>query len=239
MPTVTELSDPYANFMRNPLRASPGVCAVCTTIIEPQYVRCWQCEFQPRYADAVLPISYSIHGYQLHHSLAGYKRSPPSRKLEMDLAAVLWRFLSIHEPCLVEGMPTGTLSVATTVPSGNPARDAAHPLRRIVGTTVKATVPRYEHLLRRTTKAVPDRIVDPEKYVATRELSDEGVLLIDDTWTSGASAQSAAAALRAAGAGAVGVVVIGRHIHRDERTRDTLDELPGRFDWDDCVLHPA
>jgi orotate phosphoribosyltransferase len=38
------------------------------------------------------------------------------------------------------------------------------------------------------------------------------VLLVDDTWVSGASAQSAAAALKAAGARRVALVVIGRHV---------------------------
>ena len=38
------------------------------------------------------------------------------------------------------------------------------------------------------------------------------VLLVDDTWVSGASAQSAAAALKAAGARRVALVVIGRHL---------------------------
>lgn len=39
-------------------------------------------------------------------------------------------------------------------------------------------------------------------------------MLIDDTWTTGASTQSAAYALKAAGARRVGVVVIGRRRDR-------------------------
>jgi orotate phosphoribosyltransferase len=38
------------------------------------------------------------------------------------------------------------------------------------------------------------------------------VLLLDDTWTTGASAQSAAMALRRAGAASVATVVLGRHV---------------------------
>jgi adenine/guanine phosphoribosyltransferase-like PRPP-binding protein len=37
-------------------------------------------------------------------------------------------------------------------------------------------------------------------------------LLLDDTWTSGGTAQSAAVALKQAGARSVAVVVLGRHL---------------------------
>ncbi len=39
------------------------------------------------------------------------------------------------------------------------------------------------------------------------------VLVVDDTWVSGGSAQSAAAALKLAGARRVAVVVLGRHVN--------------------------
>ena len=44
MPTVVELSDPYANFLRHPLEpGTPGVCAVCLTLIEDQYSNYRRC----------------------------------------------------------------------------------------------------------------------------------------------------------------------------------------------------
>jgi orotate phosphoribosyltransferase len=39
------------------------------------------------------------------------------------------------------------------------------------------------------------------------------VLVVDDTWVSGGSAQSTAAALKLAGARRVAVVVLGRHVN--------------------------
>jgi adenine/guanine phosphoribosyltransferase-like PRPP-binding protein len=38
------------------------------------------------------------------------------------------------------------------------------------------------------------------------------ILLLDDTWTSGGTAQSAAVALKRASARSVAVVVLGRHV---------------------------
>jgi hypothetical protein len=77
------------------------------------------------------------------------------------------------------------------------------------------------------------------------DLSGKSVLLLDDTWTSGGHAQSAAHALTGAGAQKVALVVIGRHVRRDyepvqgsgESCGDILDALPESFDWTTCAVH--
>jgi orotate phosphoribosyltransferase len=57
-------------------------------------------------------------------------------------------------------------------------------------------------------------------------VSGEDVLLVDDTWVSGASAQSAAAALKLAGARRVAIIVLGRHIDpSDPRSADLVRAL--------------
>jgi hypothetical protein len=59
------------------------------------------------------------------------------------------------------------------------------------------------------------RSLDADRFRAGHEALGAEVLLLDDTWASGASAQSAAVALKQAGARTVAVVVIGRHVpHR-------------------------
>jgi hypothetical protein len=55
------------------------------------------------------------------------------------------------------------------------------------------------------------RDLDPARFSAAA-VPGARVLLIDDTWTTGSSAQSAAMALRRAGAHAVVTLVLGRHI---------------------------
>jgi predicted amidophosphoribosyltransferase len=237
MPTVRELSAPYENYMLVP-HPGPGVCRTCCTFTEG-YDDCYVCARTEQWADAVVPISYSIAGEQLHHELASYKRltGDVARRLTAQLAAVLWRFLDVHEVCVAAAARASSFDVVTTVPSGDRERDHVHPLRRIVGELVGPTRDRHERLLERSHRSVAGREFSPDKYVATRRLDGQPVLLIDDTWTTGANAQSAAAALRAADAGAVGVVVIGRHIKRDWQDNDRrLRALTRPFDWGRCAL---
>ena len=236
MATVRELSEPYANFMLGPQRG-PGVCTRCFNLTDG-YEHCYACTRQGGVLDAMAPISYSVAHEQLHHALATYKRwtGPAARRLAVQLAAVLWRYLDAHEPCLARVAGVHSFPIVTTVPAGDVERDREQPLRWMVGEAIGITRRRYARLLRRSSDDVVPRSFSPDRYVAETSLSSEPVLLIDDTWTTGASAQSAAAALKAAGAGVVAAVVIGRHVNREWHENDRrLRALP-RFDWGRCAL---
>ena len=77
------------------------------------------------------------------------------------------------------------------------------------------------------------------RYRATQALAgDPAVLLIDDTWTTGGRAQSAAIALHDAGAAKVAVVVLGRHFDRSFGSGETYyQQAKARgFTWDSCCL---
>jgi predicted amidophosphoribosyltransferase len=237
MPTVRELTAGYGNFMMGP-RAGPDVCEICFNLTHG-YSRCYACSHGEIWLDAVAPISYSIAHEQLHHALASYKRltGQPARRLSAELAALLWRHLSAHEACVARAAGVTQFEVVSTVPSGTRERDEQHPLRQIVGGLVAPIRDRYERLLERSEAEAPPRKFAPDRFRARRVLNGEPVLLIDDTWTTGASAQSAAAALKSAGAGAVAAVVIGRHLNRGWRENDQrLRRLTQPFDWSRCGL---
>jgi predicted phosphoribosyltransferase len=236
MATVRELSAPYENFLLGPQRG-PGVCTRCFNLTDG-YQHCYACTRQDVVLDAVAPISYSVAHEQLHHALAAYKRctGPAARRLAVQLAAVLWRYLDAHEQCLAQTAGVPAFPVVTTVPSGAVARDGEHPLRWMVGEAIGVTRGRYAPLLRRSSCEVVPRSFSSDRYVAETTLAGEPVLLIDDTWTSGASAQSAAAALKAAGASIVAAVVIGRHVNREWHENDRRLRALAPFDWRRCVL---
>jgi predicted amidophosphoribosyltransferase len=239
MPAVSELTAVYGNFLLSP-RHGPGVCEVCFNLTAG-YRHCYACARSRQWLAAVAPISYSVGHEQLHHVLAGYKRLPGevAHKFEVELAAVLWRYLGGHERCVAAASGVTGFDLVTAVPSGSRERDDRHPLHRIVGQLVGPTRDRYQRLLRRSDVEITPRLISEDKFEPAKELSGETILLVDDTWTSGASAQSAAAALVHAGAGPVAAVVIGRHLNREWHHNDErLRQLVRPFDWEVCAHEP-
>jgi predicted amidophosphoribosyltransferase len=237
VPTVGELSALYENVLLGP-RRGPDVCATCFNFTAG-YARCWACAHGHPTLDAVAPISYSVAREQLHHALASYKRlnGDVARRLQAILAAILWRFLQSHEPCVARAADAKRFNLVTTVPSGDPARDERHPLRTIVGELVAPTRERHQRLLRRTNTETEPRYFSESKFEALHRVDGQSVLLIDDTWTTGASAQSAAAALKAAGAERVAAVVIGRHLNRGWHENDRrIRGIARPFEWQACAL---
>jgi hypothetical protein len=243
MATVGELAALLEASMQNPASPGAGICPICRGFPAPGYPTDVGCGGHPNHLDALAPISYAPGLGQLHTALRHYKRSPiPAirARFRLRLAAVLWLFLASHERCVaaVAGAPAGAFDVVCVVPSKTGDLDDGRPfLRTLVGETCGHTSPRFERLLRPTDGGTLEREYDPARYTATRPLGGEPVLLIDDMWTSGASAQNAACALKAAGAGRVGFVAIGRFVRRDYADHGArLDALPQRFDWSTCAL---
>jgi len=237
MPSVRELSALYENVMLAP-RSGPDVCGTCFNFTAG-YARCYACTHSPPVLDAFAPISYSVAHEQLHHALASYKRlnGDVARRLGAILAAILWRFIAHHERCIAQAAGVARFDLVTIVPSSDRNRDEHHPLRRIVAELVAPTRDRHERLLLRTDIEVPARSFSEAKFRATKPLHGQAVLLIDDTWTTGASAQSAAAALKLAGAGSIAAVVIGRHLNREWHQNDRrLRGIAQPFEWADCAL---
>lgn len=124
-------------------------------------------------------------------------------------------------------MTAGPQAVAI-VPSGQ-GRPRAHPLVSLVRSCVDLPFARLA-------VAAPQahaRDVNPGWVrVADRAggrvpvLDGAQVLVVDDTWVSGGSAQSAAAALKLAGARRVAVVVLGRHVNpADQRSAAFLEAI--------------
>ena len=237
MPSVDELTAVYTNFLLAP-RPGPDVCTTCGNFTRG-YERCYACTHTESHLELVAPISYSVAHEQLHHALAQYKRlkTPAARRLTVELAAVLWRHLTQHERCIASAANIDHFEIVTTVPSSDKQRDEHHPLRAVVGDLVGPTRGRYERLLARSGAETPPRTFSHDKFKATRPLNGQSVLLVDDTWTTGASAQSAAAALKLAGATTVAAVVIGRHLNRGWHENDRrLRGITQPFDWNRCAL---
>jgi hypothetical protein len=121
------------------------------------------------------------------------------------------------------------------VPSGR-GRPGTHPLRTLVQPYLALP---WADLAVCAREPVQARDLDPGRFRVAARLTGTSVLLLDDTWTSGSSAQSAAIALKRAGASRVAVVTLGRHVNPRERTAGSLAAaLAGRsFRPDLCAVH--
>jgi len=75
---------------------------------------------------------------------------------------------------------------------------------------VRSLEPRPAELTVELGNVVESRTLDPARYKPFSRLDGEHVLLIDDSWVTGSSAQSAAAALKLAGAGQVSTLIVAR-----------------------------
>jgi predicted amidophosphoribosyltransferase len=217
-------------------RPGDGVCPICFNLINTSDRPCRACLTTENHLDALLPISYTVGGDPLHMRLVSYKREADSFVpiALSQLAAMLDAFLGQHERCLGGGR---RFDLVTTVPSSDPNRDRFHPLRRIVSQIVPVTAARHRRLLLPGDAHVRPHVFDLRRFQAIERLSGERILLVDDLWTTGASAQSAAASLHRAGAAAVAAVVIGRYLspgYRDNLPR--LRTIAGGFDWSRCAL---
>jgi hypothetical protein len=244
--TISEVAAPYVNYLVRVPPADLHVCDICHGVVSG-YSVCYPCHAARRKlagatADVTAFVSLAPRGEQFAYELIAYKnpRIPDHhrRRLQTGLAAVLWTWLGRHEACLAGRLSIRRFDVITTVPStsGRPI----NPLRHLVSGVVSGSAERYRDLLGLNRTDLDQRAHAADRYHASRELRGARVLVIDDTWTTGAHAQSASAALKTAGAEAVGIVALGRWLNPSYgATADWLAKhrRPG-WDWTRCCLEP-
>ena len=165
-------------------------------------------------ADVVAPIRLAVRGGPLAEDLRRYKseRAVGAPEAAARLRETLAAFLRDEGDALwrAAGMSSGPSAVAV-VPSGQ-GRPGAHPLTGIVRSCLDLPLIR----LSIAPEVIHIRGVDADWLRVTGSVAGADVLVVDDTWVSGGSAQSAAAALKLAGARRVAIVVLGRHINPAE-----------------------
>jgi len=218
---------------------APPACEVCRGPLRPGYARCYQCAGHDLLghgllADAVVPVSYAIRGTALADALWRYKsRSAPAAPASARVLALLLAFLHDHGPCVWRYTATSRPGRLAVVPTGS-GRPGPHPLLGLVSPYLR---PPVCPLAIRPGRQGRD--LDLDRFQAAQVPAGASVLLLDDTWVSGASAQSAAAALKLAGARHVTIVVLGRHVNpADPAAAPLLTALiPARYDPSACAVH--
>lgn len=200
-------------------------CRTCRGPAPDGFARCYQCDLArgqagDLLADVVVPLGYAVRGGPLAQDLWRYKSGRAGAAASASrLRDMLAGFLRDDGDSVWQaaGMPGGPSAVAV-VPSGQ-GRLGAHPLLSIVRSCLDLPVLR----LSIAPGAIHTRGVTVGWLRVDDPVAGADVLVVDDTWVSGGSAQSAAAALKLAGAKRVAIIVLGRHVNpRDPRSAKFL-----------------
>jgi predicted amidophosphoribosyltransferase len=241
--TVEEITDPHLAAFTSPPRRGAGACDICHNAPWTGSMRCWSCvqttSAVSHPVELVVPISLYQVGGQLHNVLASYKRSLDVRvraQFGTLIAATLSRFIGEHGDHIREAAGTDW-DTTTIVPSKS--RPGPHALQQAVELSARLRETFGPVVEPWEPQTISRATASDRGYRAIRRLDGERVLLLDDTFTSGATLQSAASAIGLAGGQVVASVVVGRVIHPEFSTE--MGEMWERqrkvtFDFGSCCL---
>lgn len=195
-----------------------GHCRVCDGPTRPGYACCFCCatlvrQLQMPLAPVTAAIPYQV-GDWAHRLLRGYKDAPLAStraSAAQRLAAIVRRWLVTDDDRLRQRLD-GRGDVVVTVPSSR--RPMGSPVDALVA-LVPPWAELHRPLLARGPVTTGHLMASRQGFVLARHVDRDSVagcraLVVDDTITTGARAQSAVAALRLARVDVAGVVVVGR-----------------------------
>ena len=211
----------------------PTVCRVCRGPVRTGSANCWCCRkicndlaISPDCVPPIVPMGLYRPGDQWNAVLRRYKDAPvgAARRYFANLIRLrIEQYLSIHGRCLVR--ETKGFDAYCVVPSSQVGRAVVvpHPLEAVLG-CVRAM--RSFGVVRLSAGDMAAGHLKPnETAFAPRDTADVSgvrILVVDDSWITGARALSAVATLGAAGATVSGVFVLGRAINPSASTYSRL-----------------
>ncbi len=190
------------------------VCPVCRSWRHSRYPKCSNCmqifAELTRPTPVVIPLTLyskpSIMRDWLKYYKPGAKEYDPS--FAAVLEALLWRFMAENGETLFRLL--GGWGRVSVVPSSS--RIPPHPLAELVTNSDAIRAPLIEPL-ERGHGELGHRITSDHAYVVRGSFEGQRILLVDDVFTTGAHAQSAASALQNHGALVPGILVLARRIN--------------------------
>jgi hypothetical protein len=227
----------------NTRRDLSGVCRMCTGPAEESLCgkcRKWQRMFGDSLADLVVPLAYAKSNmrppHQSQHHMRQYKATPPAAKCANDLRLMMVAAVWLHRTCI------GDWHVVTFVPSATKP-DARHPLvpiaRRVHQVHPDALKLRLH--IGSGFDAEPDHEPQEDRFLVASEdrptVIGKHVLIIEDTWVVGGKSQSAAIALKQAGAARVTILCVARWLRDDwSDHRELIHRAAGSYDAWRCPV---
>lgn len=223
-------------YLRNTRWASDYTCDYCTGIPgNPDFQNCYQCGNDYAYRDETSDlrgfVSYGWDNSQSATVMYGYKDALGNRQAQRVVNVMLFYALHEHFGCTAHPQ-YGQPSMWATVPS---LRQRPHPpVLHSMTASLLRNMPEAQMVASADVRS--PRSLRPENFTVISPVTAMHILLIDDTWTTGGHAESAAAALKRAGAARVTLLVLARWL--DPRRGNTEEfirtELTQDFDPDLC-----
>ncbi|MGW2482424.1 hypothetical protein ACWCWQ_21670 [Streptomyces sp. NPDC001571] len=239
--------------MRIPVRDSRLTCRVCLgPLSRPGLAMCWQCRRHAlragrdgwRLADRVIALTHSVDGEQSNVDMHRYKALASD---EERFTTDAWQRLSLlvaafglrHAVCL-DAASRLPVSRVTTVPSLR-GRPGPHPLAALTAHLPRAWRPAPLVPALHVPEQVR-RLLDPRHFTVTDPggVAGRHVCVFEDTWVRGGHAQSAAAALHAAGAAEVTILTIARRLAPSyAQNRAFIEDRRQDYALDHCPVSPG
>jgi hypothetical protein len=233
-------------FFTNTFRANGKTCQVCTGPARNEL--CPQCVahrrvFGDQLATQIFTLSYvqGNHPREIHqsaHTVRSYKNPLPSVECQQNLQLLVAVASAVHGACMQQrvGRHWDSLTIVPSASRPGPDHPVAALARQV--RALRGESRRFDLSLG-PGSADPSRTVRADRFVVPAEHVDlvEGrhVLLVDDTWTTGSKLQSAAVALRRAGAAMITGLCVARWCRWDWPDHAALlADLDGGYDPLSC-----
>jgi hypothetical protein len=219
-------------YFRNPIRQTGVTCTVCTTPSDGDLL-CDPCRRHSGtvgVADLVSALTYVFGGTQSGYLMRQYKGQTPQGQHQAVLAGLMLLGGALHGGCAerIVGLPFSHWSCVPSLP----AKPGEHPFRQLALNAARGT----EVPLTAAAQAPSPRSLNADHFRAEILLPNGShVLLMDDTWTQGGHAQSAALALRKAGADRISIMVAARWINPGYGDNQTFIKSHMTSDFDPYI----
>ena len=199
-----------------PPEGLPSVCYLCLGAVDSTFPQCYPCRklFQEGPCPAsmerrVVPMTIALNPSTWYHALQNYKTAQ-FREYGSTLGSLAYRWLNRHHDRLANILG-GEPDYVTVVPSKKGVTTfETQPLRKALA-TVTPMRERLREVLR-CASPMMERLREyrPDIFAPVADVSGHRVILVEDTWITGATALSAAGALLDAGAESVVITPIAR-----------------------------
>lgn len=211
------LATSAGGYLHNAVRMPHVTCSVCSTPVDG-YEMCFRCREHARsglpIADRVASVVYAVKRYpngqrdQVYTAMYGYKAPVPQPGYVKLIRSLLILGLVGHFGC--DRKLSGQSEVRWAAVPGTQHAGREHPLHALIAPLF--TSPELEVPLRLAPGAEKERgaIASQRLEVGTPIAPHTHVAVLDDSWVTGGSAQSAAVALRAAGAASISILTVAR-----------------------------